>query len=266
MLSPQQLLHIYYFKGHLAADVVGGCKGFIGNWEEDDFSFFFFSQPSGSVVEKVLESNPHMVLLDEYQMTYAEWHGGVFSLMTAGRFIIIPALAGSDQKPLKNDDRIPIMIDPGVVFGTGMHPTTVGCLEALGLVFDKFPVSTVVDLGTGSGILAVAAARLGAGRVLAVDNNRLAVKTAKANIGLNEMGKAVLAVQGCAESFISVDVDLLIANIHYDILRQLVEAEGFIKKKVFILSGLLRSEARDVDFRLSRLPVKIIRTWEHDHV
>jgi ribosomal protein L11 methyltransferase len=266
MLSPHQLLHIYYFKGHLVEDVIGCSNSFIGNWEEDGFSFLFFSRPAGNAIEKIIEANPQMTLLDEYRMTYAEWHGGTFSPVAAGPFVIVPAWEASEQKLEAAHGLTPIVIDPGVVFGSGMHPTTLGCLEALGLAFGSSPMATVVDLGTGSGILAVAAARLGAGRVLAVDNNRLAVKTAKTNIALNGLGDAVLAVQGRAENFIDVDADLLIANIHYDILRRIIETDGFLKKKMFILSGLLRSEARDVDLRFSRLPVKRIQTWEHDHI
>lgn len=266
MLSPNQLLHIYYFKGLLTSDVTGGSDSFIGNWEEDGFSFLFFSQPSESVVEKVVEANPQMVLLDQYRMTYAEWHGGSVSAVCSGRFIILPAREVSEQDVDKAHRLIPIMIDPGVVFGSGMHPTTSGCLEALGPVFDKLPGATVVDLGTGSGILALAAAKLGAGHVLAVDNNRLAVKTTKTNIDLNGLGDTVLAIQGHAEDFIETDFDILIANIHYDVLRRIIETDGFIEKKMFIISGLLRSEARDVRQRFSRLPVKVIHTWEHDHI
>ena len=177
-----------------------------------------------------------------------------------------PTHMESEQKIEAAQGLTPIVIDPGVVFGSGMHPTTLGCLEALGLTFGGSPMATVVDFGTGSGILAIAAARLGAGRILAVDNNRLAVKTAKTNIALNGLENTVLAVQGRAENFIDVDADLLIANIHYDILRRIIETDGFLKKKMFILSGLLRSEARDVDLRFSRLPVKMIQTWEHDHI
>jgi ribosomal protein L11 methyltransferase len=87
-----------------------------------------------------------------------------------------------------------IQLDPGMAFGTGLHPTTQMCLVALEEL--TRPEATVLDLGTGSGILAIAAARLGAGRVLAVDNDPIAVKTARGNVVTNGVQEAVSVVCG----------------------------------------------------------------------
>jgi ribosomal protein L11 methyltransferase len=87
-----------------------------------------------------------------------------------------------------------IQLDPGMAFGTGLHPTTQMCLVALEEL--TRPEATVLDLGTGSGILAIAAARLGAGRVLAVDNDPVAVKTARGNVVTNGVQEAVSVVCG----------------------------------------------------------------------
>jgi len=87
-----------------------------------------------------------------------------------------------------------IQLDPGLAFGTGLHPTTQMCLvalEELGCVEAK-----ALDLGTGSGILAIAAAKLGAECVLAVDNDPVAVKTARANVINNGVGETVRVVRG----------------------------------------------------------------------
>ena len=76
----------------------------------------------------------------------------------------------------------------------------------------------------------------------------------------------VITVQGKAEDFIAYPADLIIANIHYDVMRHLIQAKGFLDKKRFILSGLLRSEAKDIADSLARHPVKIIKQWTHDGV
>ena len=116
-----------------------------------------------------------------------------------------------------------------MVFGTGAHPTTRDCIEALELAFQSQPVCSALDLGTGTGILAIAAARLGCPLTLAVDMNRLAAKTAQRNIRLNQLQQSVLAVQGSADDFIHMQADLLIANIHYDVMKRLVCSGRFFE-------------------------------------
>ena len=75
-----------------------------------------------------------------------------------------------------------------------------------------------------------------------------------------------MVVQGNAEDVIAYPADLAIANIHYDVMRHLINAKGFVEKKRFILSGLLRSEARDIVDRLERQPVKILKQWTRDGI
>jgi ribosomal protein L11 methyltransferase len=72
-----------------------------------------------------------------------------------------------------------ILMDPGVVFGTGTHPTTHDCLSALQLAFDRQAVTRVLDVGTGTGLLALAAAKMGRASRVAVDLNHLAAETAR---------------------------------------------------------------------------------------
>jgi ribosomal protein L11 methyltransferase len=101
---------------------------------------------------------------------------------------------------------------------------------------------------------------------LAVDLNLLAAKTAKKNVGLNRLERQITVVQGYAEAFIDFPADLLIANIHYDVMQKLICAKGFSTQKRFILSGLLRSEAKQVRIELERLPAKILKSWTHEGI
>ena len=159
-----------------------------------------------------------------------------------------------------------IILDPGVVFGTGTHPTTRDCLDAVELAVWEETPEVVLDLGTGTGLLALATACLGSKLNLAVDLNLLAAKTAAKNVRFNNLESRVTVVQGYAEDFIVFPADLLIANIHYDVMKKLIRAESFVSKKRFILSGLLRSEAKQVRIELERLSAKIIKSWTHEGI
>ncbi|MFZ7127040.1 MAG: 50S ribosomal protein L11 methyltransferase [Desulfobacterales bacterium] len=260
--SPYHRLFIYYLEGRVAASEPELGPDFIGNWQENGSSFLFFSEPMDDAVERLVSRTDGLELIDRYTMSYEDWLGERFEGFETGRLAVRPpwtAVAPGGSK-------IDVLLDPGVVFGSGTHTTTRDCLSALQEVFRLSEPQTVLDLGSGTGLLSVAAARLGAKRVLAVDLNLLAVQTTLRNIRLNHMAPRVLAVQGRAETFIESRTDLLIANIHFDIMKDLVAASGFTQCDYFILSGLLRSEARVVEGMLSRLPVRLLEQWGDDGV
>jgi len=262
--GPGRDLFIYYLKGRLKAESGVFQNNFIGNWEEEDDSFLFFSSPASGQIQSLLYRQRQLSYVDSYEMSYDQWLGEVFSTFENGKFRIIPAWECSQDETA--DDKIRILLDPGLVFGTGTHPTTRDCLEALEAAACSTELKTVLDLGTGTGLLSLAAARLGSQRVVAVDLNLLAVRTAASNVQLNQLEERVVIVQGKAEDVIAYPADLVIANIHYDVMRHLINAGGFLDKKRFILSGLLRSEAKDVADRLARHPVKIIKQWTRDGI
>ena len=260
--APHEDLYIYYLRGCLEKRHGIADDHFLGAWEEDGFSFLFFSKPSHKKVDAILRLQPQLALIDNFHMPYIEWHGGKIEPFESGGFLISPPW----EKAVSVKQAIHIVLDPGVVFGTGIHPTTKDCLEALELVFGENRIESAIDLGTGTGLLALAAARLGCGQTLAVDSNFLAARTARKNILHNQMETKILAVQGRAEEFIDCDSDLVIANVHYDVMKHLVASRGFLSKKWFILSGLFRSQARDLMYTFSRCPVQIIKNWEGDGI
>ena len=264
--SPYDELYIYYLEGRLSRPWEAKFSRFVGNWEEDGYTFLFFTAPATQQVTALLGGEPGLTLLDEFQMTYEEWQGGELRPVQIGRFLILPPwyVPKGQAPPLSHGHKI--ILDPGVVFGNGTHPTTRDCLEALELAFENQFTETVLDLGTGTGLLALAAGKLGCRKCLALDFNHLAARTAYANVRLNGLENTVLVCRGRAEAYISTPADLLLANIHFDVMRRLVLSEGFLSKKAFILSGLLRSEARQIADDLSRLPVEIIRRWERDKI
>jgi ribosomal protein L11 methyltransferase len=262
--GPSRDLFIYYLKGRLTAASGMFQNNFIGTWQEEDDSFIFFSSPALRQIENLLNHQRQLSYVDSYEMSYDQWLGEVFSTFEHGKFRITPAWESGAGGT--GDDKIGILLDPGLVFGTGTHPTTRDCLEALEAAACSMAFKTVLDLGTGTGLLSLAAARLGSKRVVGVDLNLLAARTAARNVQLNQLADRVVIVQGKAEDIIAYPADLVIANIHYDVMRHLINTQGFLDKKRFILSGLLRSEANDIAGRLARQPVKIIKQWTHDGI
>jgi ribosomal protein L11 methyltransferase len=265
-LSPYDDLYIYYLEGRLSRPREIIFSQFVGNWEEDGYTFLFFTTPAQGQVEAALKKEPGLTLLDQFQMTYEEWQGGKIQPLLIGRFLILPPWYSTKGPTPPLSHGYKVILDPGVVFGNGTHPTTRDCLEALEMVFQHRKIETVLDMGTGTGLLALAAGKLGCRKCLALDFNHLAARTAQANVRLNGLEDTVLACQGRAEDHIATPADLMVANIHFDVMRRLVRSDGFLSQKAFILSGLLRSEARQITDELSRLPVKIVEQWNRDNI
>ena len=139
-----------------------------------------------------------------------------------------------------------IELDPGMAFGTGTHETTNMCMQLL----EKHLKSDmrVMDVGTGSGILAIAAARLGAREVLAIDIDPAAVKVARENIVLNHVEDRVRAVEGDLCKSEAMPCDLAVANIVADAIRMLAAplTRHLAKGGLLICSGIIREREQDV--------------------
>jgi ribosomal protein L11 methyltransferase len=113
-----------------------------------------------------------------------------------------------------------------------------------------------LDLGTGSGILALAAVKWGAEWVLAIDCNELAVDTALRNAIFNGESQRIEVKQGKAEDFIEEEADLVCANLHLQIVESLLTKEAFFRKRWFILSGLFVKDAEEIERRLNQRAIQ----------
>jgi len=211
--SPYDKLYIYYLNGRLENHPGRLGRSFIGNWEEGGTSFLFFSEPALDQIDVILSKQPQLTLKDQYCMSYEDWHGEPLKPFRAGRFVVMPPW----KKTTAADGDVSILLDPGVVFGVGNHPTTQDCLACIDALFGNHDVQSSLDLGTGTGVLAIAAAKLGSRCNLAVDNNFLAAKTARNNVEINHLENQVYVACGKAENSIDCKADLIIANIHYDV-------------------------------------------------
>ena len=259
-LTPESLLVIYYLEGKISKDRRIANKNHLGTWEEDGFSFLFFLEPAEKEVNELLAAEKQLVLLDTFTMTYEQWQGGRLEPQQLGSFLICPPWFAPPGEELSHV----LTLDPGVVFGNGLHPTTQDCLQAMEIVGMGKTLSTMLDLGTGTGILALAGAALGCRKILAVDFNFLAAQTTRRNVVANGFAERILTINGQAESFTDLPTDLLVANIHYDIMKDIIRTPGFLRQKWFILSGLLKSENEKIEHQLTTMPVHILNKWSRD--
>lgn len=160
-------------------------------------------------------------------------------LRVGKRLLIVPTW--EESAPLQDD--LVIRIDPGMAFGTGGHETTRLCLELLESVMENGPLLTtpsLLDLGTGSGILAMAASLLGAGRILALDIDPDAVDVARENLALNGLTDQVECGTEPLESLVET-FDIILANI---LAEELVRLSPYLTDRLnpggsLILSGIL---------------------------
>lgn len=144
------------------------------------------------------------------------------------------------------DDDIIIHLDPGMAFGTGMHPTTRLCIIALEELVQ--PGDAVLDLGTGSGVLAFVAAKLGAATILGTDIDPLAVRVARENAALNDIDQTLLTLEpGSVPAAMAGRFRIIVANILAEVLAGLFDskygnpplAEPLCDDGYLILSGIL---------------------------
>jgi ribosomal protein L11 methyltransferase len=262
--TPSEHLYVYHLEGRVAPTYSPERSDFIGLWQESDSAFLFFSSPAPGTIAELVRSDSGLTCLDSYHLTYDQWHGGRFNAFRQGALHVVPAWQANKRDRDQSPSLKTILLDPGVVFGVGTHPTTRDCLAALQLAFQDNRFVSALDLGTGTGLLALAAARLGGTHVMAVDLNALAAKTAQANVRLNQLEDYVMVIQGNAMDLVHCRADLVIANIHYDVMRRLIQSRAFLEKKHFVLSGLMRREAKDIAGELRRRAIEIIHDWQHD--
>ncbi|MBQ3080047.1 MAG: 50S ribosomal protein L11 methyltransferase [Clostridia bacterium] len=160
-----------------------------------------------------------------------------------GKHIVIRP--GWEAYEAKEGDKV-VTIDPGMAFGTGTHETTGMCVS---LVEEYMKLGmTAMDIGTGTGILAIAAAHMGASRVLASDIDPMAVRVAKENIEINGFSNVIEAVEGNLLEVCKEKADIVIANIIADVIIAIsAPVREFVKPGgVFICSGIAREREDEV--------------------
>ncbi|AOR22981.1 50S ribosomal protein L11 methyltransferase [Clostridium taeniosporum] len=156
----------------------------------------------------------------------------------------------------KNGELV-VELDPGMAFGTGTHETTRMCVKALEKYVKKD--STVFDVGCGSGILAIAAAKLGAKLALGVDLDPVAVESAKENVGLNDLDNIEI-LEGNLLDVIDGKADIVVANIIAEIICILTGdvSKALNKGGLFITSGIINERVDMVTSKLNECGFEVL--------
>jgi ribosomal protein L11 methyltransferase len=188
--------------GHAARAAVADVERSLGHLQA------FSLRPIGELQTRVI-----------HEEDWAEAWKEHFPVLRVGRRMVIQPTWREHEA---GDDEVVISLDPGMAFGTGLHPTTRLCLAGLESWADDGVIegARVLDVGCGSGILAIGAGLLGASEVLAVDTDPLAVETTSANARLNSLSSTIRTRQGSVPGD-GDTFDLVLANLVASLLVQL---------------------------------------------
>ena len=204
----------------------------IGTWEEDGKTILIFHRSKDHLVQEFCRHNSCR-LFYQADLDYDDWE--------MGREVVPFTIGPLTIAPIWDPDQADIRIDPSVVFGNGFHPSTRLCLETLVSCREKLPQGfTGLDLGCGTGLLAIAAAKLGASCVMAVDHNPLACAVAKQNAIYNKVaGKLLVKQVDLRQELPFTDTDVIMANLHHELLAALFREQSFWQARLYILSGFM---------------------------
>jgi ribosomal protein L11 methyltransferase len=260
-MPPPEKLFIYEIEGRVYPPEALTGEDFLGCWREGDYSYLFFGRPREAAVKAWVESLPEAHYSSETTLNYADWEAGQPLQKTSmAGFHLCPVW----ETPAPGAGETVIRMEPGLAFGSGYHPTTRRCLELLRRVYAAATPRQVLDLGTGTGILALAALALGAARVIAVEYNELAVRTAARNLIHNQRQRQVHLIQADARHFAHLPADLALANIHLEVLLDLLDIPDFLSKAWYIFSGLLGTQLEVFLGRLQETPLKAVATLDEN--
>lgn len=168
-----------------------------------------------------------------------EWRK-YYAPIEIGKVVIVPAWQSAPD-----NGEIPVFIEPGMAFGTGNHETTSACVELMQRL--DFSGKTVLDMGCGSGILGITAAKLGAKSVILSDIDRQAIEATEANVRLNKVEELCKTVCGDLDTG-EIKADIVIANITADVLIRLKGLLGDALKSGgdMVISGIINARADKV--------------------
>jgi len=237
-------VYIYELEGNVKPQIPYlADQDYIGFWKEANFSFLFFRKEKRALLQEL-----SLPFRSELVIRHEDWESGQsLDLLTVGRITIHPPWKIPSAR-----EGIHICIDPCMAFGSGYHATTKGCLTLIDELFQNFIPSKVLDLGTGTGILSIACLKMGAQTAYCVDYNNLSAATAQKNRTMNGVEENLHLWMGDASDFLYIEADLLIANMHFQVLDQITDQEPFYSKKYYILSGLIGNEGYLIEEKLKK--------------
>ncbi len=239
------LVHAWFEPGAAFPDLLRSLQLRFTSWKESD-----------------LGMDPGSLAIETQNVQDEDWSEvwkRFYKPFRAGKRLVVrptwePYAAGPED--------LVIDMDPGMAFGSGTHETTGMCLALLEEAVK--PGDSVIDVGCGSGILAIGAARLGAEHVLAIDIDPVAVRVAKENIELNQLSDRIEAVNGNLLDSTEEVCDVCVANIIADVIMAFASP---LKSHIhpgglFICSGIIRERADEVQKALEQAGYTVLRRVE----
>lgn len=189
----------------------------------------------------LLRQQPQIVVEDKSDQDFENNFDCHYQPIQVSRYLqIVPA--SKMDKSIYQGPISPVVLDPGLAFGTGQHPTTL--LAMFGLERVMTGGEEVLDVGSGSGVLAITAARLGAGRLSVCDIDPQAVKSSKANLELNQISTPYEVFESDLLSAVQGQYDVMVANIVASFIAQLLpQASPYVKPGgALVISGILQEK------------------------
>ncbi len=232
----------------------------IGTWIEDETTILFFHKEKQELIETIRKRN-NATMLFEAELDYQDWEAGIdITTFSVPPLTVAPLWEVANLQ--LNEGDIPIHLDPSVIFGSGFHPTTRLCLQVITDLMTSHPntIESMVDLGTGTGLLSIAAAKLGVKNIRCYDSNPFACAVAQQNIELNDCREQIEVMEAdLRDGLPDTGVSLLVANLYNGLLLDLFNNPEFWKAKYYIISGFIPSMEEEL---LAALPMDDLKLLE----
>ena len=231
----------------------------IGAWNEDDAAVIFFHRPKEQLIKNICHQTNSSIIY-QADLDHQDWE--------AGQHVTRFSVGSLSVAPVWEPGEADIRLDPSVIFGSGFHQSTRLCLEAL-LDYLKKPerkINSMLDLGCGTGLLTIAAAKQGVSQVIAIDHNPLACQLAKANGERNGVAENldIRQMDLNKQTPPAGSVDLVVANLYRELHFSLFKRPEYWNSGLYILAGFIEPMERELFAALPENRVKFIERRSKD--
>ncbi len=233
MLIPPHKRYHRLFVYHLTLPVMPTIDDpdYIGGWIEDGSAILFFHHDRDREI-KDLCAMKNAEVIYQADMSFTDWEAGLMAQSFTCENMTFA--------PVWEETAADVKIDPSVVFGSGFHPSTRLALETMLDLLGQAPeINSVLDLGCGTGILSIAAAKRGIKNIVAMDNNPLACEVAAKNAADNGVAIRIRETDLRNEAPDTDTFDLVVANLYHALLLDLFKERKFWQGRWYLLAGFI---------------------------